>query len=120
MKLKITLLANTPITRELGLMHKSPLKKNECAFFDFKKKGKFSFWNKNVSFPISLIFCDEDLKIRDIGFLKEQQLNPVSPRTSDIRYVIEAHEDFPNQFKIKIGDKIKIKENEVFLYGKNS
>lgn len=119
-KLKITLLADTSLTRELGLMCRFPLEKTECAFFDFKRAGKFSFWNKNVSFPISVIFCDEDFSIRDIGYLEENQLKPISSKTSDIRYVIEAHKDLPKDLDLRVGDKFTVKDYEVLFDGKNS
>ena len=119
-KLKITLMANTFLTRELGLMCRLPLKKTECAFFDFKKSGKYSFWNKNVSFPISLIFCNEDLSIKQIAYLDKNQLNPVGSKTSDIRYVIEAHKELPSEMGLKEGDKIIVKDYEVLFDGINS
>jgi uncharacterized membrane protein (UPF0127 family) len=119
-KLKITLLADTDLTRELGLMCRFPLKKNECAFFDFKKSGKFSFWNKNVSFPISVIFCDEKFLIKDIGYLEENQLKPISSKNSNVRYVIEAHKDLPKELGLKINDKFTLENYEVLFDGKNS
>lgn len=119
-RLKMILLANTPLTRELGLMCRQPLEKNQCAFFDFKKKGKYSFWNKNVEFPISLLFCDENFSIKHIGYLKENQLESISSNSSDIRYVVEAHSNLPLEWNLKIGDKISIQEHEVLFNGTNS
>lgn len=115
-KLEITLMADTNLTRELGLMCKKPLKKNECALFNFEKKGRYSFWNKNVSFPISLIFCDENLVVKDINYLKEFQLNSIASKTNDIKYVVEAHNIIPEEWGIKIGNKLRLDNLEI-IYG---
>lgn len=106
--LDIVLVADNEISRRLGLMHRDPIGKRQCAFFEFPRIGKHSFWNKNVSFPISLIFCDENLEVKDIGYLEAEQTSGISPKGYDIKYVIEAHIDAPEMFKIKKGNKINI------------
>lgn len=118
-KLKITFLADTNLTRELGLMKRFPLKESECAFFDFKKNGNYSFWNKNVAFPISVIFCDENYTIKEISSLKENQLNPIRSSCS-ARYVIEAHKDIPQKWDLKVGDKFNVKDLEILFDEYNS
>jgi len=112
MKVEILVYADTDIVREVGLMWRKPLKMTECAFFDFEKVGSYSFWNKNVPFPISLIFCDSEFNVKKVGYLNENQLNPVSSGHG-IRYVIEAHKDLPSKIDLKEGKKIEIKDGEV-------
>lgn len=114
-KLKIILVADTDLTRQLGLMHKPPLLKSESAFFDFKKEGRYGFWNKNVSFPISLIFVDKDMTVQDIKELKPNQTDPVQPCGNNVRYVIESHIDVPNSLKIRKGSKIKKDKNWIYF-----
>ena len=97
----------------MGLMNQKPLEKNECAYFYFEKKGKHSFWNKNVDFPISLIFCNAKGNVEDIKYLQKHQLQGVSSQTSNINHVIEAHADAPQSFGIKIGDKLDIQNGEI-------
>lgn len=104
-ELKIILVANTDLTRELGLMNRLPLRKDECALFDFKTSGRHSFWNKNVSFPISLVFCNEDFIVNDVKFLMANQLSAVGPR-ENAKYVIEAHFETPSLLGIKKGKKL--------------
>lgn len=101
-------------------MCKPPLKKNECALFDFKKSGRYNFWNKNVSFPISLLFCDENFNVKQISYLKENQLNPVYSSNFNIRYVVESHHMVPMEMDIKVGDRINIKEYEVIFDDRDS
>lgn len=117
-KLDIILVADNDLTRTLGLMKKPPLKEHECAFFEFPSIGKHSFWNKNVSFPISLIFCDSDHVVKDIKYLKAEQSNSVSSDTYDIKYVIEAHVEAPQKLRIEKGSKITLDGKNVKFDGK--
>jgi len=111
--MKIILHANDDMTRMKGLMFHRPITHKECAFFTFQREGQHSFWNKNVDFPISLIFCDKEGVVRDIKKLGAQQLEGVRPESYDIKYVIEAHENAPVMYGIKMGKKIKLKDDEV-------
>ena len=118
--MKVILIADNNLTRRLGLMGHRPLEKDECAYFYFKEAGKHSFWNNNVSFPISLIFCDEDGKVMDIGYLKENQLDGVYPEASNIRHVIEAHVDAPRNYGIEKNCKISIDDRGGVSFIKDS
>ena len=111
--LDIILVADNEISRRLGLMHKDPIGENECAFFEFPRLGKHSFWNKNVSFPISLIFCNDNLEVKDIKYLEAHQTSGVGPKGYDIKYVIEAHVDAPKALNIKLGDRVIIDGDKI-------
>ena len=87
---KIKYLCDTPKLREEGLMFKSPLAPDECAYFIFKHSNSLSFWNKNVSFDIDVIFCDETKKIQKIGHLKAGQEYPPTSVMTPCMYVIEV------------------------------
>lgn len=113
--MKVRLVADNNVTRSMGLMNQKPLHEDECAYFYFDNPGRHSFWNKNVDFPISLIFCDKEGKVEDIKYLKAQQLNGVYPDSNKIVHVVEAHFEAPEKFKIKKGSNIKVRNNEVFF-----
>lgn len=114
-KLNIILKADNDGLRTKGLMHSEPLNPDECAFFIFQKAGQHSFWNANVSYPISLIFCDAHKNVKDIRYLQANQLNGVSSNSFDITYVIEAHEDVPKKYGLIVGSKINFDEKGVYL-----
>ena len=116
-KLNIVLFANNDLYRTLGLMKREPLLKEQCAFFDFPYMYKHSFWNKNVGFPISLIFCDSEGQIKDIKYLNANQLDSVKPDSFDIKYVIEAHVDIPKDLGLKVGLKFNRNGNEITFNG---
>jgi uncharacterized membrane protein (UPF0127 family) len=111
--MKVILIADNDMTRATGLMHHRPLEKDECAYFYFKREGSHSFWNKNVDFPISLIFCNGEGRVRDIKTLDAQQIQGVYPQVNDIQHVFETHINAPIEYGIKIGSKIMIQDNEV-------
>ena len=113
LKLKIIKLCDDQATREKGLMDFRKLKNDECAFFEFPVCGKHSFWNKNVSFPLSLVFCDKNGVVEDIKYLEAEQAKSVSPDSYDIKYVVETHIDAPKEQKIRKGSKMIVGQNEV-------
>lgn len=111
--MKIRFVADTNLTRSMGLMNQKPLEKNECAYFYFERQGRHSFWNKNVDFPISLVFCNASGEVKDIKYLEAHQISGVSPSSYDIVHVVEAHRDAPEQFGIKKGSKLIVKNREI-------
>jgi len=50
------LLAKTPKEKEVGLSNKKSLPNNEGMLFKFEKAGYYSFWMKDMKFPIDIIF----------------------------------------------------------------
>lgn len=117
--MKIVLLADNNLTRAKGLMGHRPLGKDECAYFYFEKKGSPSFWNKNVDFPISLIFLSEEGRVEDIKYLEAQQYSSVVPSSRNVRHVIEAHKDAPEIYQIKVGSRIDFKDGKFVVEGRN-
>jgi uncharacterized membrane protein (UPF0127 family) len=121
--LHIRFIAKKPQELAKGLMFSEPLKKDECAMFVFNHMGDHSFWNKNVSYPISLLFLDENFKIQNIGFLEAEQEKPCRANFPLTKYVIEGHKDLPAEKNIKLGDfcfpeknKIKIVQDKQKSY----
>jgi uncharacterized membrane protein (UPF0127 family) len=89
------------------------LDRDECAFFIFNHLDDHSFWNRNVSFPISLLFMDENFEIRGIGSLKENQEEPCRGNFPLIKYVLEGHKDLPFEHNIQQGDFCIPEDNKI-------
>ena len=104
MLLNIRFTAQTPETLAKGLMHSAPLDKSECALFIFNYLDDHSFWNKNVDYPISLFFLDENFEIKNIGKLDAHQEKPCRAEYPLTKYVVEGHSDLPIEFDIRVGD----------------
>lgn len=111
--MKIILRADNDQKRTKGLMFHEPLGLDECAFFEFPYEGQHCFWNKNVSFPIALIFCNDKMEVEDIKELQAEQTESVKPKSFNIKYVVESHIDAPKKNKIERGIILKIKKNEI-------
>lgn len=64
-------IADTPETRERGLMFRNELPDNEGMLFIFEEEGIRSFWMQNTFIPLDIAFLDRTLTIVDI-----QQMMP--------------------------------------------
>ncbi len=59
-------LATTPASRQLGLMHRPPLARDRGMLFVFPDERPRSFWMKNVTFPIDILYLDTDWHVVDV------------------------------------------------------
>lgn len=100
---KVRFVANNNSDRAKGLMFASPLDDDEAALFVFPHSDRYGFWNKNVSFKLSLAFLDENQRIVDIKDLEAQSTQLVSP-DKDAKYVVEAKGGAFDRLGVKTGD----------------
>lgn len=101
--------AALPQDRERGLMFRQGLEESRGMLFIFENTGKYSFWMKNMLFPIDIIWLSEDKKVVDLSqnLLPCKDLcDPVSP-VNPVRYVLEVEAGFIKKNNVKIGDRIK-------------
>jgi uncharacterized membrane protein (UPF0127 family) len=101
--LKVRFVASDDASRQRGLMYASPLADDEVAFFVFPQSERYGFWNRNVTFPISLAFVGEGGEIVDIRHLDAHQESPVRP-DSPARFVVEAAKGAFDRLGVRIGD----------------
>ena len=90
-------IADTEVERAMGLMFRSSIPDDKGMWFIFEKIAPQTFWMKNVSFPIDILFIDKDYVIRKIW-------NSVPPCMSDpcefyqsgveIKYTLETAAGF--------------------------
>lgn len=100
---RVRFVASNHADRTKGLMFASPLEDDEAALFVFPHSDRYGFWNKNVSFRLSLAFLDENQKIVDIKDLEAQSPNTVAP-DRDAKYVVEVLAGAFERRGIKTGD----------------
>lgn len=103
-------LSTTPKSQSEGLAIKDSINQNEGMLFIFESPQKYSFWMKDMKFPIDILWMDSSGKIVHI----EKNLQPCifllpcpsySP-PEDSLYVLEVISNFTNKFDINIGDKV--------------
>jgi uncharacterized membrane protein (UPF0127 family) len=96
-------------------MDAEPLDDYEVAFFVFDYPDNYSFWNKNVSFALTLAFLNKDSEIVDFKDMEADDPKSVSPKSNDIVFVVEANKGLFDKLGIKIGDKLLLKGKKLIL-----
>jgi len=90
-----------------GLMFRDSLAENQGMLFIFPDEDYRSFWMKNTSIPLDMIFVDSDMRIIDIHrFTKpfsEENYHSLEPAL----YVVEVNAGFADKYHLRIGDKIE-------------
>lgn len=95
-------IANTPQSREQGLMGRSFLCANCGMLFIFEKADRYSFWMKNTPLPLSIAFIAADGSILNI---EEMQPNTIDTHRaqSDALYALEMNSGWFTRNGIKRG-----------------
>lgn len=97
--------------KEVGMSKTTSLSENQGMIFLFKKPGFYSFWMKDMKFPIDIIYINDN-KIVTI----QNNVQPVKDRESPIVYtstepsdkVLEINAGLARAYNFKKGDKVKI------------
>jgi len=100
-------IANTAESRTRGLSGRNGLLENEGTLFVFEKEGRYSFWMKDMKFPIDIIWIDKD---GTIVYIKENAEPDSYPETfipdAPAQYVLEVNKNFISEYGISAGDKV--------------
>ncbi len=116
---KIRFVADSNALREKGLMFAEPLEDDEAVFFIFPYEDKYSFWNKNVSFPLSLAFLDNRNRILDILDMDAHCHKGCTPCSNFVKYVVEAPLGAFKKRSINVGDRILQKDKHLHVLKNN-
>lgn len=102
-------LALTPAEQNQGLSGRSALLEDEGMLFVFDTPGKYSFWMKDMNFPIDMIWIGEDKKII---YVKKDARPELYPETygpdTDASYVLEVVSGFADKHNLQIGDSVEL------------
>ncbi len=88
-----------------GLSGRADLSENQGMLFVYDKPDIYSFWMKDMNFPIDIIWIDQDYKIVDIA----ENISPDSfPQTfqplKPAQYILEVNAGFSARNGIEIGN----------------
>lgn len=83
-------LADTPESRERGLMFRQELERDSGMLFIFDESAPRAFWMKNTSVPLSIAYIDARGRILEIHDMEPYSLEPVRSR-SPARYALEVN-----------------------------
>src|SRR6266849_610065 len=113
-KARVTLtveIADTPESRQLGLMNRPSLPDDAGMLFVFESTSRLAFWMRNTLIPLSVAFIDEQWKIVDI---QDMRVGP-NPQTGQIeiyesaqpsRYALEVNQGLFARRGIGAGAKV--------------
>jgi len=106
-------IADTPEERATGLMSHENLSKNHGMLFVYDDEDIRSFWMKNTTIPLDIIFLDSEMKVINI-----EKADP-EPNTSDgnltryrsekpAQYVLEINQNRSEEIGLKEGEKMSL------------
>jgi len=104
-------IADTPEKRERGLSGRAPLAPNEGMLFVFDEPGIYSFWMKEMLFPIDIVWIDEEGRVVHITENADpssypQTFSPPSP----VLYVLEISAGLVKINNISLGNQVFLKK----------
>ncbi|MGH7948202.1 MAG: DUF192 domain-containing protein [Candidatus Binataceae bacterium] len=99
-------IADTPVTRERGLMNRRELGANAGMLFVFPIAVEASFWMKDTPLPLDMIFADSSGRI--IGIIENAEPFSQSPREVPGRsqYVLEVNGGTSARLGIRAGQTL--------------
>lgn len=104
-------IAKTLEVKTKGLSGREFLKKNQGMLFVYERPGFYSFWMKEMRFPIDIIWISENHEIIDVT----KNISPDSfPKTfrsqKPAQYVLEVNAGFSDKNNIQAGDRMDFSE----------
>lgn len=94
--------------REKGLSGRESISETEGMLFVFDIPREYSFWMKDMKFPIDIVWIDEN---QNIIYIEEGILPETYPLTfkppRDSKYVLEIGSQISTKNNLKIGDKVE-------------
>ena len=104
-------IASTTEQRSKGLAVRDSMAENESMLFYFPKANDYSFWMKDMKFPIDIIWLDIDRYVIHI----EHNLEPCTPNDGcptykpdgKAQYVLEVVAGFANEFDVMEGTRVE-------------
>lgn len=100
-------IADTEQKRTLGLSNRSFLPENSGMLFVFDKPDYYSFWMKDMFFPLDFIWIDQNLRIIDITKNVDPKTYPeIFKPKMPAQYVLEVNAWWADKLQAKIGDQI--------------
>lgn len=100
-------LADTSEKRTIGLSGRKQMKDNQGMLFAFDSPGFYSFWMKDMNFPIDIIWISKNLKIVDLTENVEPSSFPQKFESKEMaQYVLEVNAGWVADHKIEKGMRI--------------
>ena len=100
-------IADTEEKRRVGEMFRWAMKEKDAMIFIFEQEQELGFRMQNTYIGLDLLYVWSDGIIKHIhNNAKPLDLTSL-PSMVPVKYVIEVRDDFVENFKVKVGDKIE-------------
>lgn len=102
--------AGTPEERARGLQFRESLGKNEGMLFIFPESRRQSFWMKDTSIPLDIIWMDRDKRVVFVipNILPcATEHCPVYTPDTDALYVLEVNAGVTAEWGLRVGDQAR-------------
>ncbi len=99
--------ADTPEARRRGLMQRESLPPNRGMLFVFPDEEPRSFWMRNTSIPLSIIYIDADGVIVSIHRMTPYSEESV-PSWGAAKYALEVNQGEPAANGVRAGDRVTL------------
>ena len=100
--------ADTQVLQEKGLSGTASLSADQAMLFVFRSPSKYSFWMKDMHYPIDMIWLDSKKKV---VFIKKHATPESYPEqfipTTPAQYVLEVSDGFTDTQKVHVGDIVE-------------
>ncbi len=100
-----TEIANTPETRERGLMGRTDLTDDRAMLFVFSDEQVRVFWMKDTPTPLSIAYISKQGVVKEILDMEALSLAPVPSRYA-VPYALEVKQGAFARRGVKVGDQI--------------
>ena len=98
-------LADTAEKKSQGLSGRNSLLQNQGMLFVYDKPAFYSFWMKDMQFPIDIIWIDENYRVTDIAKSVPPDSFPQTFQPQNLaQYVLEVNAGFSDKNDIRVGD----------------
>ena len=100
-------IANTPDTRELGLMYRNHLDDNAGMLFIFPNPNAAQFWMKNTVIPLDMLFADSSGKVLGIVANAQPYSEALLGGFGGTVYVLEVNAGYAATHHVAAGDRLE-------------
>lgn len=102
-------IADSEEKRNKGLSGRKKLGENDGMLFIFEITAQYSFWMKDMRFPLDIIWIDENKKIVAISENISPDTYPASFSPSDpVKYVLEVNAGWAEKNGVEAGNFIEL------------
>lgn len=103
-------IADTPQTRQIGLMHRDSMPADHGMIFVFGEEEVLGFWMRNTRIPLDIVFINA---VRQVVSIKQMKPYDLTSTSSDkpALYAIELNAGAAARAKVKVGDRVPIPDD---------